>query len=189
MSSINIENYVPVVKQQGLNTDKAADFDSTLNVQGATTLQNTLTVTGQITGSSSIFVTGGTIGPLANEATTTTDALGGSESGKTIFLNSATGFVTTLPAPAAGYNFRFIIGATAPTSGNHTIVTSSSSNVIYGNVVVNGAEVAGSAEDTISFVASTALPGDWVQVVADGTNWYVSGQAAATGAVTLTQAS
>lgn len=46
---LNIEDYVQAVKLDGLNTDKAADFDSTLNVQGAVTLQSTLNVTGAIT--------------------------------------------------------------------------------------------------------------------------------------------
>lgn len=40
--SMNIEEHVPVVKYHGLNTDKAVDLDSTLNVAGATTLQSTL---------------------------------------------------------------------------------------------------------------------------------------------------
>lgn len=46
---LNIEDYLQCVKLDGLNTDKAADFDSTLNVQGAVTLQSTLNVTGAIT--------------------------------------------------------------------------------------------------------------------------------------------
>lgn len=52
--SLNIEDYLQVVKLHGLNTDKAADFDSTLNVQGATTLQSTLNVTGAITATAGV---------------------------------------------------------------------------------------------------------------------------------------
>lgn len=47
--TLNIEEYVSVVKSDGLNTDKNVDFDGTLNVQGAVTLQSTLAVTGAIT--------------------------------------------------------------------------------------------------------------------------------------------
>lgn len=50
----NIEDYVYAVKDDGLNTDKAADFDGTLNVQGAVTLQSTLNVTGAITASGGV---------------------------------------------------------------------------------------------------------------------------------------
>lgn len=51
---LNIEDYVQCVKLDGLNTDKAADFDNTLNVAGATVLQSTLAVTGAITASGGI---------------------------------------------------------------------------------------------------------------------------------------
>jgi hypothetical protein len=56
-------------------------------------------------------------------------------------------------------------------------------------VDVNSTLVLGANEDTISWVASTALVGDWVEVVSDGTSWFVSGQSGATGGITLTQAS
>ena len=49
---IYIEDYVPVVKHQGLNTNKAVDFDSTLSVAGAITASGGVVgaVTGNITG-------------------------------------------------------------------------------------------------------------------------------------------
>ena len=37
MSSVNIEDYIPVVKWEGLNTAKAVVFGSTLAVTGALT--------------------------------------------------------------------------------------------------------------------------------------------------------
>ena len=51
-----IENYVPVVKYQGLNTQKAIVGESTLAITGAATLSSTLAVTGMTT------LTGGAIG-------------------------------------------------------------------------------------------------------------------------------
>jgi len=59
----NIENVTPIVQMYGLKTDKAADFDSTLNVQGAVTLQSTLAVTGAIT------ATGGVVGAVTGNVT------------------------------------------------------------------------------------------------------------------------
>ena len=125
------------------------------------------------------------------EVVTTTNVITASESGKTFFLNAATGFVSTLPAPAAGLRFRFVCGATAVTSGNHTVVTNANATIIYGSssTAADGTAVGtGSAEDTISFVASTALPGDWVDVISDGTNWYAHGQSAVAAAITMTDA-
>ena len=121
------------------------------------------------------------------EVVTTTNVLTAAESGKILILNSATAFVTTLPAVAAGLRFTFIAGATQVTGGNHTIVPNASNdNTIYGETNVAGATVPASAEGSINWVADTILPGDRIDVVCDGTNWYVSGMAAATGAITFT---
>jgi len=121
------------------------------------------------------------------EVVTTTNVLTAAESGKTIILNSATAFVTTLPAKAAGLRFTFIAGATQVTGGNHTIVPNASDdNTIYGGAIVAGAEVAASAEGSINWIADTILPGDIISVFNDGTNWYVDGRATASGAVTFT---
>lgn len=114
----------------------------------------------------------GTTETVAKTAASTLEA---TDSGKTIFLNSATGFATTLPAPAAGLNFKFVV-STAPTSGNHTIVTNGSANIIQGSSFVSttaGTGVPAVNEDSINLIANQAVAGDEVQVVSDGTNWYV----------------
>lgn len=121
------------------------------------------------------------------EIVTTTNVLTAAESGKTFILNSATGFVTTLPAAEAGLRFKFIVGNTPPTSGNHTVITPSTPDLIDGVVMFNTV-VPFANEDTVSFVASTAIAGDWVELVCDGTNWYITGAMATTGAITGTQA-
>ena len=120
------------------------------------------------------------------EVVTTTNVITTAESGRTFVLDSATAFVSTLPAKAAGLRYRFYAGATQGTGGNHTVVCTNKDNTIYGSVTVAGAVVAGTVEGSINFVADTMLPGDWVEVFNDGTNWYVSGQATASGAITLT---
>jgi hypothetical protein len=121
------------------------------------------------------------------EVVTTTNVLTRAESGKILVLNSATAFVTTLPAVEAGLRFVFIAGATQVTGGNHTIVPNASDDdTIYGEYLVAGATIPASAEGSINWVADTILPGDRVVVECDGTNWYVSGAAAATGAITFT---
>jgi hypothetical protein len=128
---------------------------------------------------------------VANETTTATDTLTSADAGKTIFLNSATEYVTTLPAPAAGMKFRFVVKA-APSGAAYTVVTGSSANVIYGQVA-SAEDAAGSvattaASDTITFVDGKAIIGDYVEVVSDGTNWYVSGMCNVQDGITTTQA-
>jgi hypothetical protein len=109
------------------------------------------------------------------------------------FLNSATEFVSTLPAPALGLHFRFIVKA-APSGASYTIVTDSSANIIKGQFA-SSADAGGSMDsetsggDTISFVDGQALAGDWVEVWCDGTFWYATGVAADEDAITITTAS
>lgn len=125
------------------------------------------------------------------EVVTATNVLLAAESGKTMFLNSATEFVTTLPAPAAGLNFRFIVSA-APSGASYTIVTNGSSNVIKGNVVTSE-DAAGDWEtagaDTISFVDGQSVAGDMVEVYCDGTNWFAYGRSKVAAGITITTAS
>jgi hypothetical protein len=119
------------------------------------------------------------------EVVTTTNVITAAESGSTFILNSATAFVSTLPAVAAGLRYTFICGATQVTGGNHTIVPTDD-NTIYGEAVVAGASVPASAEGSINLIADTMLPGDRVDVFCDGTNWYVQATATASGALTFT---
>lgn len=149
-------------------------------------------ITGNVTGNLTGNVTGAVNGAASSEVVVTTNVIGATESGKTFFLNHATGFVSTLPAPALGLNFKFIIGGVPPTSGNHTVVTKDSANVIHGIINYAPTDDAGAVDDnadTISFVASQAQEGDWVEVISDGTDWFVRGQAQVAEGITLTTAS
>jgi hypothetical protein len=124
---------------------------------------------------------------------TAASTLTAADSGKTLFLNSATEFATTLPSPAAGLRFRFVVKA-APSGASYTVVTASSANILIGGIneleVDTGSDGPYIADgDTITFADGVAVVGDYVDLVSDGTSWYVSGQANADGGITLTQAS
>jgi len=171
---------------EGLRVDAGVVlFDETLEVTGATTLtgaatlSSTLTVTGATTLSSTLSYRNLT------EVVTAANVLTAAESGSVFFLNSGTEFASTLPAPAAGLNFTFVITA-APSGANYTVVTESAANIIYGSAEVNGASVPAVAEDSINFVSAAAAIGDWVSVWCDGTNWYVKGLGVAAGSITFT---
>ena len=113
-----------------------------------------------------------------------------SESGCTFLLNSATEFVTTLPTPAAGLRYTFIVKA-APASASYTVVTASSANLIKGFATnAAGAAVTPLGDgDTITFVDSQAVAGDQVTVISDGTSWFMSGFAQVAAGITNTKAS
>lgn len=116
------------------------------------------------------------------------------ENGKVIFLNHATEFATTLPAPAAGLQFTFIVTG-APVGADYTVVSGSSSNIIKGAVFTSDVNSATDADfetsggDTISFVASKAVAGDRVVMYCDGTNWFAHAFCTVFDAVTVTTAS
>jgi hypothetical protein len=115
-----------------------------------------------------------------------TNTLTANESGKTIFLNSAGGGSTVLPAPALGLNFKFIV-STAPTTA-YTIDTASGANIMHGtHIDIVGELVYATARDILSFVANTSLVGDSMEVVSDGTSWFYTAQSGADGGITTGQ--
>lgn len=132
----------------------------------------------------------GVQGVVANEIVTATNVITAAESGKTFFLNSATEFVSTLPAVAAGLRFTFIVTA-APSGASYTIVTNSSSNVIKGNQnsVAGDAGDFGTADDTITFVDGQSVAGDKVELWSDGTSWFAYAISKVAAGITFTQAS
>jgi len=115
------------------------------------------------------------VGTEKSEVVTATNVLTAAESGTTFYLDALAGFLTTLPAPALGLWFRFVV-KTRPTSVGYTINTPTA-NILFGMAVERAgtAGVAGSAQDTITLVANQAVVGDRVDVHSDGTNWYVLG--------------
>jgi hypothetical protein len=148
------------------------------------------TFTGNLVGN----VTGNVVGSVTGAAPTAlvaaTKAVSAAESGSTFFLNHATEFVSTLPAPAAGLNYTFIVTG-APSGADYTIVTTSSANIIIGNQnsVAGDAGDSGTADDTISFVGGQAVAGDKVYVISDGTSWFAYAISKVAAGVTFTQAS
>ena len=119
------------------------------------------------------------------EAVTGATTLTAEDSGKVFILKAAAGAQITLPAVAtsAGFKFKFIVGQLFATT-NWTV--KAASNVIEGGIDVNSTNVPAVNENTISFVASAESLGDFIDLVSDGTNWYVSGNATTTGAITAT---
>lgn len=131
----------------------------------------------------------GFIGPVAVTTATAASTLTAADSGRTVFLNSATEFATTLPLPAAGLRFTFIVKA-APVGTDYTVVTNGGANIIKG-MQFNAAGAAGdtgTGDDTISFVASSSVAGDRVDLVSDGTSWFAYAFCTLAASITFTTA-
>jgi hypothetical protein len=125
------------------------------------------------------------------EVVTAANVITAAESGSVFFLNSATEFASTLPAPVAGMHFTFIVTA-APSGADYTITTDSSANIIIGaahSSTGGDADSETSGCDTVSFVASAAVVGDSAEFWCDGTNWFCKAFSNADAGITFTTAS
>lgn len=124
-------------------------------------------------------------GSVATAAATLTTV----DYGKTFFLNSATEFQLVLPAALIGAKLSFIVTA-APSGASYTIITPASAEILFGKIL-SAAGDAGDVENTgggttITFADGQAVVGDRVDLVSDGTNWYVVGYASVAAGITIT---
>lgn len=126
---------------------------------------------------------------VLTEARTLTD----SDSGKTYFLNAAGGFSVTLPSPRGGVGFEFIV-KTAPTT-DYVIETAADAKIFYGKVFTSDTNAALDATTEIGgaskifLEANVAAVGDSIEVVSDGTYWYVNGYCSIYNAIQIAEES
>ncbi len=180
------------VTTAGTNTASVVTVGGTQTLTDKTLTAPTITAF-TATGTSTIG-TGLTITtPLYTEFTesvTATNVITAAESGSTFLLNSATEFVSTLPAPAAGLRFTFIVVA-APSGASYTVVTNASANIIKGMQVcaADAAGDTGTADDTVTFADGQAVAGDMITVWSDGTSWFIIAHSRVAAGITFTTAS
>ena len=93
------------------------------------------------------------------------------DSGKTYILENTVSRTITLPAVKAGLKFKFIVSDSTAAS---TIATNEGTSLIKGGILL------ATAWETLAGTTLTAATdnviGDWVELVCDGTYWYISGQ-------------
>lgn len=154
MAKDRLEDFVPVVRYYGVKTEKPVTLSSTLAVTGATT-----------------FATAPT-GPTTRPATQSalvgaTVVLTAADSGK-VFVNRATSGSPswTLPAAVNGLWFTFVVASTTAgftvTGGTIKAKTSATGTAISGTTLTN--------------TQATAVVGDTITLVCDGTNWLMTAQ-------------
>jgi len=122
---------------------------------------------------------------LAVASTTLTAA----DSGKVYLLtpaNAASTRSVTLPTAAAGLHFRFILKSASNNAAGHFTVVQAGATQDFVGTVLDGAGTSDSAtaSDTlVKFVGVTAVGGDSVEVVSDGTLWYIRGACKTAGGI------
>ena len=177
------QDYYIGVDNAGLTDDLVVGLGAAVGTTPAFSIDETLVTTWS----------GGTLSLF--EAVTAANVLTAAECGKTMTLANTTEFQTTLPAistVSAGCSFKFIMKLN-PTGADYTVITGNSQeDALYGGVNElevdtndDGPSIVGG--DIITFVRDVALIGDYVEVISDGSYWFLSGQTAGDGGVTLAQ--
>lgn len=187
-----------LVINKGGSVVEVVDETATQTLTNKTLTAPTLTapvITGAMTVAAGATLTSPTIngatGTVASEVVAAANVITASESGKTFFLASATEFASTLPAPALGLKFTFIVSA-APSGASYTIVTEGGCQILAGHVLTSGFADSGSDVETtatgttITFVDSVAVVGDRVELISDGTSWFASCICAVEAGITIT---
>jgi len=125
--------------------------------------------------------------PVVIPAATTAYTVKEYNSGVTHIIADLTGDCTfTLPTPKKGLFYRFQYGGAAADAQDWIFVTGSASNYFVGGVawLTDGTpdiEVVysdGNSNDT--FTVLTPEAGTWIEMVSDGTVWYLNGQVVST---------
>lgn len=157
-----IELFDPNVAQNGFNTLKNATFGGTVGITGVATFTAAPVFTAAPTGPSTR--------PTTNSALVgATVVLTAAQSGG-VFINVSTSGSPswTLPANAAsGVNFTFICGNT--TAG---FTVTSASQVIHFKTSASGTVL--TSTTTLTNTQGTAIVGDTISIVSDGTAWWMT---------------
>jgi hypothetical protein len=176
-----------VVRAKGASVPAAGDAGFAFNCRFVDTT-NSIEYINRGTSSSALFLVSS---KDAVETVVATNAITATESGKVFFLSASTEFVSTLPAPAAGLHFTFIVTA-APSGAAYTVVTNGSANIIKGTVhssTGGNADSETSGADTVTFADGAAVAGDMAEFWCDGTNWFVKAFCDADAGITFDTAS
>ena len=155
---------VPLVGTMGLNTNKNTNLGGTVNAVGAVTMESTLNVTGVATFTATpVFSSGTTVTTVVFSALAgATVALTASQSGGVFINRSTSGSPSwTLPTNAAGLYYTFLVS-------NTTTGFTVTGGTIFAKANPNGASVTGT---TLTNTQGTAVIGDAITLVADGTSW------------------
>lgn len=150
LGNLRIENYVPAVKlNEGLYSRYPISTTGNLSVGG------NITVTGTLTGGQTRTVT-------QSALVGATVALTAAQSGGVFINRSTSGSPSwTLPTAASGLTYTFLVS-------NTTTGFTVTGGTIFARASATGASVTGT---TLTNTQGTAVIGDTITLVCDGTSW------------------
>lgn len=158
-----LEDYIPIAKESTtIETDRNLKVGGTIEVTGAQTFTGAATFTAAPTFS------GGQRRPVSQSALVgATVVLTAADSGSVLINRATSGSPSwTLPTNVAGLYFTFVVASTTAgftvTGGTIKAKTNAAGTAISGTTLTN--------------TQGTAVVGDTITLVADGTNWVMTSQ-------------
>jgi len=164
-----IEQYVPVVKfNGGIQTTLPIVAESTLAVTGASTFTGVATFTAAPVFSAAPSFAGGITRPVSLSALVGATVVLTSANSGGVFINRSTSGSPswTLPTNVAGLYYTFYVA-------NVTAGFTVTGGTIKAKTSATGTEISGT---TLTNTQGTAVVGDTITLVADGTNWVAISQ-------------
>lgn len=161
--AFNLEDGIPGVKYDGLNTQKNTSLGGTLAVTGTSTFTGAVTFT-----AAPVFSSGFSVTTVVQSALVgATVALTAAQSGGVFINRSTSGSPSwTLPTNASGLIYTFVV---ANVTAGFTIT----GGTIKAKTSATGTAISGT---TLTNTQGTAVVGDTITLVADGTNWVATSQ-------------
>lgn len=155
-----LEDQLPVIKSDGLQTNKAVVLGSTLAVTGVATFTAT-----------PVFSSGITVTTVVQSALVgATVVLTAAQSGGVFINRSTSGSPSwTLPTAVVGLTYTF---ETANTTAGFTVTHPSAT--IRAKTSATGTAI--TTTTTLTNTQATAVVGDSITIVCDGTNWFMTAQ-------------
>ena len=117
-----------------------------------------------------------------------TETVSVAQSGQVIVVDNGSAAVYTLPTPAKGLHYKFIMGDTESTnvtiratSDGTSAATIANGTFLVGTAAINGTE----QDDLVLGNSGNKSEADWIEVWCDGTHWWMKGASVVTGNATL----
>lgn len=101
--------------------------------------------------------------------------------GETYFLSGDAGGTITLPAPFAGGQLKFVLVTNTPTVA---FTIDAGAGLLEGNLQNASGFSRANGDQNIVF-GTTAVKGDYADLVSDGTSWFVAATTVISGAITF----
>lgn len=164
IGNLKIEGYVPVVRlNEGIYSEYDIETTDNAIVGGNLTVTGTSLFTGAATFTAApVFSSGTTQTVNVNALVGATVVLTAANSGSLNINRSTSGTPSwTLPTAAAGLWFDFLVSST---TAGFTVT----GGTIFARANPNGASVTGT---TLTNTQGTAVVGDFIRLVCDGTSW------------------